>query len=178
MRPEQPKLSCGESNVQNMSASSAISAITQPSRPGAAIFYASLLCGCMDIFAAFITWYPKGIMPVRILRGIAAGLLGPKSLTGGWQTAVLGLAIHFLIAFTAATVFYIASSKLTFMIRQPFIYGPIYGILVYIFMYWVIMPVSARPPGKFSLFNTVIAVLTHIVCVGTPIALVESHFSR
>jgi hypothetical protein len=160
-----------------MSASSAISA-AQNSRPGAAIFWAGLLCGCMDISAAFITWYPKGVRPARLLRGIAAGLLGPRSLTGGWHTALLGLAIHFLIAFTAATVFYIASRKLTFMVRQPFIYGPIYGILVYLFMYWVVMPLSARPPGKFSLFNTVIAIITHIICVGTPIALVESHFSR
>ncbi len=161
-----------------MNASSAISAITQPSRPGAAIFYAGLLCGCMDISAAFITWYPKGIMPVRILRGIAAGLLGPRSLTGGWRTAVLGLGIHFLIAFTAATVFYIASRKLPFMVEQPFIYGPIYGVLVYTFMYWVVMPLSARHPAPFSWTNTVIAIITHIICVGTPIALVESHFSR
>ena len=158
-----------------MSASSAIAAAQSP-RPGAAIFYAGLLCGCMDISAAFITWYPKGIMPVRILRGIAAGALGPKSMSGGWQTAALGLAFHFLIAFTAATVFYIASRKLTFMVRQPFIYGPIYGVLVYSFMYWVVMPLSARPPGKFSLFNTVIAIITHIICVGTPIAFVESRF--
>ena len=158
-----------------MNASSAIAAAQSP-RPGAAIFYAGLLCGCMDISAAFITWYPKGIMPVRILRGIAAGALGPKSMSGGWQTAALGLAFHFLIAFTAATVFYIASRKLTFMVRQPFIYGPIYGVLVYSFMYWVVMPLSARPPGKFSLFNTVIAIITHIICVGTPIAFVESRF--
>jgi uncharacterized membrane protein YagU involved in acid resistance len=99
-------------------------------------------------------------------------------MTGGWHTAALGLAIHFFVAFSAATVFYLASRKLTFMVRQPFIYGPIYGILVYTFMYWVVMPLSARPPGKFSLFNTVIAIVTHIVCVGTPIALVESRFSR
>ncbi len=150
----------------------------QPPRPGAAIFYAGLLCGCMDISAAFITWYPKGIMPARILRGVAAGALGPKSMTGGWQTAALGLAIHFFIAFSAATVFYLASRKLPFMVRQPFIYGPIYGILVYTFMYWVVMPLSARPPGKFSLFNTVIAIITHIICVGTPIAFVESRFER
>lgn len=160
-----------------MSASSAIYVASNP-RPCAAIFYAGLLCGCMDISAAFITWYPKGIMPARILRGVAAGLLGPKSMSGGWHTASLGLAIHFLIAFTAATVFYIVSRKLTFMVRQPFIYGPIYGVLVYTFMYWVVMPLSARPPGKFSLSNTVIAIITHIICVGTPIAVVESYFLR
>jgi hypothetical protein len=154
------------------------SSIAQSSRAFPAIFWAGLLCGITDISAAFITWYPRGIKPARVLRGVAAGLLGPKSLTGGWHTALLGVAIHFFVAFSAATVFYLASRKLTFMVRQPLLYGPIYGILVYTFMYWVVMPLSARPPGKFSLFNTVIAIITHIICVGTPIALVESHFSR
>jgi hypothetical protein len=153
------------------------SSLAQNSRAFPAIFWAGLLCGIMDISAAFINWYPKGIKPARVLRGVAAGLLGPKSLTGGWQTALLGVAIHFFVAFSTATVFYLASRKLTFMVRRPFLYGPIYGILVYTFMYWVVMPLSARPPGKFSLFNTAIAIITHIICVGTPIALVESHFS-
>jgi uncharacterized membrane protein YagU involved in acid resistance len=152
--------------------------LTNKSSAFPAIFWAGLLCGCMDISAAFITWYPKGVKPARLLRGIAAGLLGNKSFNGGIRTAALGLGIHFLVAFSAATVFYIASRKLRFMVRQPFIYGPIYGILVYTFMYWVVMPLSARPPGKFSWFNTVIAIITHIVCVGTPIAVVESRFSR
>jgi len=152
--------------------------LANKSRALPAIFWAGLLCGCMDISAAFITWYPRGIKPVRILRGIAAGLLGPKSFNGGWHTALFGLATHFFIAYSAAIVFYLASCKLTFMVRQPLIYGPIYGILVYTFMYWVVMPLSARPPGKFSLFNTVIAIITHIICVGTPIALVESYYTR
>jgi hypothetical protein len=160
-----------------MNAPSAL-ATSQNSRAFPAIFWAGLLCGCMDISAAFITWYLKGVKPARLLRGIAAGLLGNKSFEGGIPTAALGLGIHYLVAFTAATVFYFASRKLTFMTRQPFLYGPIFGILVYAFMYWVVMPLSARPPGKFSLSNTVIAIITHIICVGTPIALVESYFSR
>ena len=156
------------------------SAIDASQNSGAlpAIFWAGLLCGCMDISAAFITWHLKGVKPARLLRGIAAGLLGNKSFDGGIPTATLGLGIHYLVAFTAATVFYFASRKLTFMTRQPFLYGPIYGILVYTFMYWVVMPLSARHPAPFSWTNTIVAILTHIVCVGTPIALVESYFSR
>jgi hypothetical protein len=106
--PGQPTSRRGESKAQNMNASSAIVA-SQNSRAFPAIFFAGLLCGIMGISAAFITWYPKGIMPARILRGIAAGVLGPKSITGGWHAALLGLAIHFFIAFSAATVFYLAS---------------------------------------------------------------------
>ena len=66
------------------------------------IFWAGSLCGVLDITAAFVTWALKGIMPARILQGIAAGLLGLKSFDGGMPTAALGLAFHFLIAFTAA----------------------------------------------------------------------------
>jgi uncharacterized membrane protein YagU involved in acid resistance len=155
-----------------------MSDLAQESRALPAIFWAGLLCGVMDISAAFINWGVKGVRPARVLRGIASGLLGPKSFNGGIPTAALGAGIHFLVAFTAATVFYFASRKLTFMTRQPFLYGPIYGILVYTFMYWVVMPLSARRPGAFSLHDTIIAIITHIICVGTPIALVVRHYSR
>jgi hypothetical protein len=72
---------------------------------------AGLIAGTMDITAAFLTWYSRGIMPARILQGIASALIGPKSFSMGMETAALGLALHFLIAFTAASVFYVASRK-------------------------------------------------------------------
>src|ERR1700689_3731000 len=84
-------------------------ALASSSRPLAAIISAGLLCGLMDITAAFITWWPKGVKPPPLLQGIAAGWLGPNSFNGGMATAALGLAFHFLIAFTAAFVFYVAS---------------------------------------------------------------------
>jgi hypothetical protein len=40
--------------------------------------------------------------------------------------AVLGLALHFLIAFSAATVFYVASRKIAFMTLQPVLSGVLY----------------------------------------------------
>lgn len=142
----------------------------------AAIFWAGLLCGVLDIAAAFITWAVKGVSPLRVLQGIAVGLLGAKSFQGGWRTAALGAACHFFIAFSAAAIFYAASRKLTFMTRMPFVSGPLYGLVVYSVMYWIVIPL--RVPGRpFSWTATVIAVLTHIVCVGTPIAFMVRRFS-
>ena len=63
------------------------------------IFRAGLLCGILDISAAFLTWAPKGVPPEMLLQAIASGLLGEKSFDGGWETAALGGALHFLIAF-------------------------------------------------------------------------------
>ena len=143
-----------------------------------AIFWAGFTCGVMDISAAFITWWPKGIMPSRILKGIASGLLGPEAYSGDWPTAALGLAFHFFIAFSAAAVFYLASRKLNYLTQHPVISGALYGVCVYLVMYWIVMPLSRYRHRPFTLSSSTIAIVTHIFCVGLPISLVIAHFSR
>jgi len=131
----------------------------------------------LDITAAFVTWAPRGIRPAQILRGIASGLLGPKSFDGGWQTALFGTVLHFGIAFSAAGVFYGASRKLLFLRRRPVLSGVLYGIAVYVFMYWVVLPLSAYHKPPFSISATIMAIVTHIVCVGLPISLIVDRYS-
>jgi hypothetical protein len=160
-----------------LTASTPIAADVENSRAFAAIFSAGLLCGVMDITAAFITWWPKGVKPPRLLQGVAAGWLGPKSFDGGMATASLGLAFHFLIAFTAATIFYVASRQLAFMIDHPVVSGVLYGIAVYLVMYWAVMPLS-NFHGTKTVTSSIVAIITHIVCVGLPISLVIHRFSR
>lgn len=154
---------------------------TQPtvsSRPIPTIFWAGLACGVLDISAAFLTWAPKGITPARILHGIASAAIGPRSFRGGWPTAALGLAFHFLIAFSAAAVFYAGSRKISFMLRQPVLAGIVYGVLVYLFMYWVVLPLSIFHRGPATVSATIIAIVTHMICVGLPISLLVHRFSR
>jgi hypothetical protein len=131
----------------------------------------------MDITAAFLTWAPKGVSPRRLLQGIASGLLGPAAFRGGWGSASLGLALHFLIAFTAAGVFYAASRRILALRHHPWLAGIGYGLVVYGFMYWVVMPLSRLRRGPVTLQNTAIAIVTHIICVGLPISLVIHRFS-
>ncbi len=149
----------------------------QPHPALAAIGWAGLLCGCMDITAAFVTWGIKGVSPARILRGIASGLLGPPALAGGWEIAALGAFCHFFIAFSAATVFYAASRRVGFLTRRPLVSGALYGVAVYVVMYWIVVPLSRAHRGPFSWSVTVVAILTHIVCVGTPISLMVRRHS-
>jgi hypothetical protein len=142
------------------------------------ILWAGLICGTLDIAAAFTLWAIRGVAPFRVLQGIAAGLLGPRSFQEGLPTAALGAALHFLIAFTAAGVYYAASRKISFMTHQALIAGILYGILVYLFMNWIVLPLSAatrRPP---TLSYILPMVFIHIFCVGLPIALTIRRFSR
>jgi hypothetical protein len=146
-------------------------------RTSRAIFWAGSVCGLMDITAAFITWSFHGVSPFRILQAIASGLLGPSSFHGGWPTALLGAVCHFSIAFSAATVFYLASHKLLFLAHHPILSGIAYGVAVYLVMYWIVIPLSRLQPSPFSLSRTALAIVTHIFCVGLPISLLVHRFS-
>ena len=164
-------------NVRAMSASTS-QLTTGKSRAFLAIAWATLVAGVLDISSAFILSYPKGIGPIRVLQGIAAGLVGRESaVKGGLATAALGLAIHFFIAFVVSSVFYIASRKLVFLTRQPVISGLLYGVLVYAFMYWIVMPL-AYPVVHPSVSRDVTAVCVHMLLVGLPIALIIRRYSR
>lgn len=143
-----------------------------------AILWAGLIAGALDIMAAFIQWAMRGVSPIRILQAIASGMLGPSSFQGGAATAALGLLLHFVIAFGAAMVYFAASRKIHFLVRRPWIAGPLYGLAVHCFMQFVVLPLSAVRPAPFSSSEFATGLIIHILFVGLPIALVTSKFSK
>src|SRR6266851_1232556 len=147
------------------------------SRAFRAIASAGLIAGILDITSAFVIADLKGTGSIRMLQGIASGLLGARSFEGGLATAGLGLAIHFLIAFTAASVFYAASRKLTYLTQQAVISGLLYGVAVYLFMYWVVVPL-AFASSRHSISRDLNAVIVHMTLIGLPISLIVRWYAR
>jgi hypothetical protein len=134
--------------------------------------------GILDILAAFAFRGAFGVAPVRVLQGIASGLLGSSAFQGGAATALVGLALHFLIAFGAAAVYYAASRALPVLVRRPVLCGLAYGVLVHVVMNQVVLPLSRvnfrTPPWSFVAAMVVI----HMLFVGLPIALAVRRGSR
>jgi hypothetical protein len=147
------------------------------SQPLRTIVVAWLVAGILDITSAFIIAGAKGTGSIRMLQGIASGLLGKRSFEGGLVTAGLGLAIHFFIAFTAATLFYLVSRKFRFLIEHAIVAGLLYGIAVYLFMYWIVIR-FVFPSAHPSLSRDVTAVLVHMFLIGLPISLIVSRYSK
>ena len=144
-----------------------------------AILLGWLIAGTLDITAAIITTLAYGRSPARMLQGIASGVLGTRSFEGGLKTSALGLLLHFVIAFGATIVYYAASRKLTFLVRQALVSGTLYGIAVYFFMQLVVIPLSAiASRAPFRPFQLALGLIVHILCVGLPIALVIRHYSK
>jgi hypothetical protein len=136
-----------------------------------AILYGGLAVGVLDGLAAVNLTILRGGSPIRMFQVIASGLIGRASLEGGWATVLLGVSLHFLIAFIWAAIYYGASLKLPALIRRALICGPIYGVVVYFAMQIIVLPLSAIRKPPFSFAAPVQSIIVHILFVGLPIAL-------
>jgi hypothetical protein len=145
-------------------------------RPFPAIAVGGIIVGVLDLTYAILVYSPA--KPILVPQSIASGLLGEKSYAGGAFTAGLGVILHFVIALGAASVYYLASRKLTFLVNHAILFGLLYGALVYTFMHALVLPLSAAHTRQMPLIYKVCEFLWHWFGVGLPIALSVRHYSH
>jgi hypothetical protein len=143
-----------------------------------AVLWGGLIAGSLDISAAFINSGLRGRSPMWVLQSIAAGLLGADSFVGGTRTAALGGALHFLIAFVACAVYFVASRKLDFLTQRFFVFGLLYGVVVYAFMYQVVLRLAFHNKIAYTTTMVITGLLIHMFCVGLPISVVIHRLSK
>jgi len=147
------------------------------------IVIGGLIAGAFDItYACVFFGIRNHVTPIRILQSVARGALGQSAFQGGLKTAALGLLFHFLIALTAAAVYVFASRALRFMITHAVLCGILYGLAVYLFMYGIVMRVSAihstTLPWVYPWAVLIPNLLIHMFGIGLPIALVARRYSK
>jgi hypothetical protein len=129
------------------------------------------IAATLDILYALIFFGARGVAPERILQSIASGLLGPAAYRGGAASAVLGLLLHLLIAIAAAALFYAVARRRPWLREQWLAAGVIFGLVVYVVMNFVVVPLSAFPHRQtFAPAAIVGGLLVHALGVGVPIA--------
>ena len=153
--------------------------LSQGSSGARVIFWAGLIAGILDLTGAcVVAWLRAGVTPVRVFHSIASGIYGAAAFTGGTRMAVLGVVLHFIIATTWAAVYYLASRQIRFLISQPLIAGVLYGVVVYLFMNFVVLPLSAVARRPVPLSSRLIQMLIIVFCIGLPIAFIVRRFSK
>ncbi len=144
-----------------------------------ALLWSGFLAGILDLTAALATNAWRGLSPTRVLQAISSGLLGMSAYGGGHSTAALGVMLHFLIAFTVAAIYCAASRKLRFLVRQPILWGVLYGVVVYFVMNLIVLPLSAFPHNiSLSLVTVVTGLVIHMLFVGLPISLTARRYLK
>jgi len=133
-----------------------------------AILLGTLAVGTLDLADALIFFGLRGAPPIRMFQSIAAGLLGRASFSGGMNTALLGIVLHYFIAFLIVTTCVVLSRWMPLLRTRPILAGMAYGIGVYLVMNLIVLPLSAagRPASvPVAVLN---GVLIHMFGVGVP----------
>ncbi len=137
------------------------------------IAIATLVAGVLDIGIAFLfAAINSGGTPARVLTGIATGPFGADVSEAAWAPAA-GLAIHFAIMTCMVAAFAFAASRFpaTVLRLGPVITGTLFGLGLYGFMYWIVLPLRWPEVHPVTgLAPVARAIFAHVVMVGLPIA--------
>ena len=139
------------------------------------IAFATLVAGVLDIGIAFVfAGIVSGGTPSRVLAGIASGPFGADAAGAPWAPAV-GLAIHFAIMSVMVSFFALVAGRFPGALLRagPVLTGIAYGLGLYAFMYWIVLPMRwPEVHPQTALAPVARAVFAHVVMVGLPIAFI------
>jgi hypothetical protein len=136
-----------------------------------AVLYGGLAIAAVDFLYCALFWSSHGVTPLRILQGIAAGALGRASFSGGTATALLGAGFQWLIGACYVLAFALAALRRPALVRHPHRYGIAYGLLLYLVMNGIVVPLSAAPAPAHPNLAWMLANVPMFAAFGTMAAL-------
>lgn len=144
-----------------------------------AVVYGGLLGGALDLLFALSSASVQGAAPVRVFQSIASGWLGAAAFSGGTSVIMLGVFSHFALSVLWAALFAMAAWRLPVLTRMPAAVSVSFGILVFLIMRLVVLPLSAYPGQlSFKPLASTLDLLSHIVLFALPIVLFVTKATR
>lgn len=145
----------------------------------AGIIIGGLTAAILDILYAMILTSMAGHGPLAAMQAVASGLLGAAAFQGGISTAAFGLFVHCIILIVAAVIYYAVSLGLPILRTRAIACGLLFGVLVYLFMNFIVLPLSAIPfTITYTPWKLLQGFISHGILVGLPIALMIRRFSN
>lgn len=145
----------------------------------ATIAKATIISGALDATAGVVVyWIFKGMNPLQVLQYIASGIFGPAVINGSFLYVLIGLVLHFAIAFAFTIAYSLVFPFIRSIARNTYLNGLIYGAFIWVFMNYLVLPYSSIPHSPKD-FVSVLELVWHSALVGLPIALiVEKYFKN
>jgi hypothetical protein len=138
-----------------------------------ALLWAWLSAGTLDISAALIYHaHASRVRAIRLLQGIASGVLGDKAFVSGPETAILGLGLHYSIALIWTLVFFLFVQRLKKPLPNLFVIGMVYGVVVWMVMNLIVVPLSNVHHAPLQLSQSIVGAVILMFCIGLPISMI------
>lgn len=143
--------------------------------PWSRLVRAGLLTGVTDgLFASVLSVAFYDSTVTRLWQNVASTLLGPEAFDGGTRTALIGVLMHFGVAFGWSAVFLLLAMKSAWLRRVlASRYGAVkvaavYGPFIWLVMSLVVIPLLVQRPPTINL-RWWVQGIGHFPFVGLPI---------
>jgi hypothetical protein len=133
------------------------------------IALATLVAGTFDILSAFAWTALAGGNLAGVLPSVASGPFG-DGMAKSSVAQPLGLLVHFAIMLAMAAVYVLAAERLPILKRQWFVSGLLYGLLLWLVMYGIVLQVRWDVAFPGNVPAVVRQLISHCLLVGVPIA--------
>lgn len=137
------------------------------------ILVAGFIAGSLDIGAAFLDYYINtGKGPENVLKFISSGIFGKTAFNEDPFMIWFGLLLHFIIAFVFTILFFILYQRIKFLRISVLLSAIIIGIVIWLIMNLIVVPLSNTPKFLFKPGNAIKAALILICAIGLPMILI------
>jgi uncharacterized membrane protein YagU involved in acid resistance len=135
---------------------------------------AGVVAGTLDMTGALIVYVAilhKATVLV-ILQRIAAAAFGLPAFKGGYSMALWGLIFHYIIAFSFAAAYVLLYPYQPLMRKSRLVSGLLYGVLVWVIMNRIVLPMTKLPLSRFQWSGALIGAALLILFIGLPVAFI------
>ncbi|RUL61388.1 hypothetical protein EKH79_17265 [Dyella dinghuensis] len=124
-----------------------------------------------DLIFACTYWHATyDVPPARLIQNIASGLLGKRAFAGGENTVLLGVVLQYFMISLMVGTYYVTSRRIKALNAKPWLWGLLYGLVLYVTMNHVVVPLSAAPRGPVIASWIILSIVVHLV-IGVTVAL-------
>jgi hypothetical protein len=136
---------------------------------------AGVVTGVLDgLFSSVLSVAFYHSTVARLFQGVASTLLGPAAIGGGARPAIVGVVMHFAVAFGWSAVFlalYLASRTLRAISTSTpgvLAVASVYGALVWVVMSLIVIPLLLHRPAAITV-RWWVQLIGHVPFVALPI---------
>ena len=144
---------------------------------------AGLLTGITDGLFASVQSVLRGSTVAHVWQGVASTLLGPRAYEGGTRGALIGVAMHFGVAFFWSAVFVFVLMRSAWIRARLasrggiFKVAAVYGPCIWLVMSLIVIPLLVHRPPVIAP-RWWVQFFGHAIFVGLPIVSVGAPRSR
>lgn len=144
------------------------------------ILFAGAVAGTLDLTGALVVYSAilHKATVLLILQRIATAAFGLRAFKGGYSMALWGIIFHYVIAFSFTAAYVLLYPHQTLMRKSRVLSGVLYGVLVWIIMNRIVLPMTKLPLARFQWSGALIGMALLIFFIGLPVAFITESAYR